>query len=300
MKRLLPALALLLLIGGGIAYWKGARRVPTDAVGGAGAPGVPGGAGSVVAPTPVPPRAPGAALSAEEKAARVDKIRRDYDEITGKASVEYAAAGAAFPGGLSAFLRQLALLAREKHNDLAALLTPRELEDVELRDTNSGQMVQRLLGETAATDEQRRAVFRLEQVFEDKFALTFDVSPLALLVRERERQATQMNIRSVLGDELFGSWLRGEGTDFATIVEFAREKRLAPAVPLELWQAKSDYTLARLEMQARADLPPTQRALSEAALVTQVNARVAGIVGTQVLADGGRDVLTWLPRPPAK
>ena len=239
-------------------------------------------------------------MSAQEKAARVEKIRRDYDDITSKASAEYTAAGAAFPGGLNAFLRQLALLAREKHADLAALLAPRELEDVELRDTNSGQMVQRLLGDTAATDEQRRAVFRLEQVFEDKFALTFDVSPLALLVRERERQATQLSIRSVVGDELFGSWLSGEGTDFATIIEFAQEKRLAASVPLELWRAKSDFTLARLELQARTDLPATQRAFAETALANQVNARVTGIVGAQVLADGGRDVLTWLPRPPVK
>lgn len=300
MKRLLPALALLLLLGGGAGVWKLTRRAPTGAAGGAGAPGVQGGAGPLVAPPPVAPRVPGPTLSAAEKTARVDKIRRDYDEIMGKAAAEYAAAGAAFPGGLNAFLRQLALLAREKHADLAALLTPRELEDVEMRDTNSGQVVQRLLGDTKATDEQRRAVFRLEQIFEDKFALTFDVSPLALLVRERERQATQLNIRSVLGDELFGGWLRGEGTDFATIVEFAREKPLAPTVPLELWRAKSDYTLARLEMLARTDLPATQRAFAEQAIVTHVNARVAGIIGAQLLADGGRDVLTWLPRPPAK
>lgn len=303
MKRLLLALAVLLLIGGGVAYWRSLRRAPSGpeaAAGGVTTPVTAGGTAPAVAPPPSTPLAPGATLSAQEKAARVEKIRRDYDEITNKASAEYTAAGAAFPGGLNAFLRQLALLTREKHRDLAAILSPRELEDLELRDTNAGQMVSRLLGDTKATDEQRRAVFRLEQAFEDKFALTFDVSPLALLVRERERQFAQMNIRSVLGDELFASWLRGEGTDFGTLVEFARDKRLAATVPLELWQAKSDYTLARLELQARTDLPPTQRAFADAALVTQVNARVAGIVGSQVLADGGRDVLTWLPRPPQK
>ena len=236
-------------------------------------------------------------LSASEKEARVEKIRRDYDEITSKFSADYAAAGASFPGGLNAFLRQLALLAREKHADLAALLTPRELEDVEMRDSNSGQTVQRLLGETAATEQQRRAVFELQMAFEDKFALTFDLAPPALLVRERERQATQSNIRRVLGDELFGAWLGGEGTDFATMADFARQQGFAASVPFDLWRAKSDFLLARLELRARPDLSAAQLAEAEAALTNQTNSRVAGIIGPLALANGGRDVLSWLPRP---
>ncbi len=116
----------------------------------------------MVKPTESQPKVD-ATASAADRAASADKIRRDYDEITKKISAEYAAAGDTFPGGLNAYLRQLALLQREKHADLAALLTPRELEDLEMRDTNAGQSVQRLLGESAATEEQRRAVFRLEQ-----------------------------------------------------------------------------------------------------------------------------------------
>src|SRR6187399_1513815 len=34
-----------------------------------------------------------------EKRARVEKIRRDYEDIRAKMSAEYGAAGAAFPGG---------------------------------------------------------------------------------------------------------------------------------------------------------------------------------------------------------
>ena len=233
------------------------------------------------------------------KTARVEKIRRDYDEITGKISADYAAAGNAFPGGLTAFLRQLALLAREKHADLAALLTPRELEDVEMRDTNAGQTVQRLLVDTTATEQQRRATFELQMAFEDKFALTFDLTPPALLVRERERQATQANIRSVLGDELFGAWLQGEGTDYATMASFAQQQGFAASVPLELWRVKNDFTLARLELKARADLSPAQLVEAEAALAEQTNARVTGLIGPAALANGGRDALGWLPRPPA-
>jgi hypothetical protein len=96
-------------------------------------------------------------------------------------SADYTAAGANFPGGMNAFLRQLALLEREMHGDFAAALTPRELEDYEMRESTTGQSVQRRLAGVAVTEEQRREVFRLQREFDDRFALVFDVTPPALL-----------------------------------------------------------------------------------------------------------------------
>lgn len=234
--------------------------------------------------------------SAAERLARADKIRRDYDEMTAKFSADYAAAGSAFPGGLSAYLRQLALLEREKHHDLAALLSPRELEDLELRDTNAGQSVQKLLGDTAATEEQRRAAFRIEKEFQDQFALTFDVSPAGLLDREAARQATQEKIRGVLGDDLFASWLRGEGADYAAFAAFGRKQGLAASVPLDLWRVKNEFVLAELQLKARTDLAPAQAAQAERFLVNETLTRVTGYIGPAAVAGPGRELLNWLPR----
>jgi hypothetical protein len=293
----LLAVAMLLVFSGGVRWWITSRRAEREAKNTP--PLSPPRENSViVAPPPLAPRPTITGLSAAEKNARVEKINRDYDEITGKISAEYGAAGDKFPGGLNAFLRQLALLAREKRADLAAFLTPRELEDVELRDTSAGQAVQRQLGDTAATDEQRRAVFELQRAFEDKFALTFDLSPAALLARESDRVATQAKIRAQLGDELFGAWLRGEGGEYANAVAFVRAEGLAASVPLDLWRVKSDFLLARLELRARTDLSPTQAREAENALVNQATTRVAGLIGADAIARAGTDVLGWLPRAP--
>ncbi len=289
-------LVLLILLGGGVATWtwRQAAQRAADRAAWLGP--------DQLAPSRGRPSslAPGSAqsLSAEERRARADKIRRDYDEMTTKFSADYAAAGAAFPGGLSAYLRQLALLQFEKHKDLAALLTPRELEDLELRDTVSGQTVQTLLGDTTATEEQRRAVFRIQKDFEDRFALTFDLTPFALLTRETGRQAAQRQIRAALGDAVFGAWLRGEGPDYAAFATFAQQSGLGPTVPLDLWQAKSDFLLARLQLKARNDLAPSQVAEAERALINQTVARVTGLLGPAAVAGPGRDVLNWLPLPP--
>lgn len=244
---------------------------------------------------PPPPPVAAHGLSAEEKAARVEKIKRDYDDVRAKASADYSAAGAAFPGGLNAFLRQLTLLEREKRADFAAMLTPQELEDLELRDTAAGQTVERLLGGTSATDEQRRAVFRLQREFEDRFALTFDLTPSALLERETARQQLQEQIHAVLGDDLFGAWLRGEGEDYAQFVAFAQRQNLPANAALELRTAKNEFTLRRLELNTRT-LTEQQRRVAYSALVQQTEARVLSIVGSVALQAGRKDLLSWLPR----
>jgi hypothetical protein len=239
-------------------------------------------------------------MSDADRLARADKIRRDYDEMTVKFSADYAAAGNAFPGGLSAYLKQLALLQNEKRLDLAKLLTARELDDLEMRESSAGQTTARLLGDTAATGEQCRAVFRLQKEFEDQFGLTFDLSPAALSARETVRQATQQKIRTVLGDELFGAWLRGEGTDYAGFAAVVKEQGLSSSAALELWRLKNEFTLARLQLKARTDLAPAQIADADRVLASQALARVTGLIGAAAIAGPARDVLTWLPLPPAR
>jgi hypothetical protein len=297
-----PALVLLVLVlviaGADVAVWRARENSARRA-----AP--PAGADHKSSPAPnrnpaagiIPRRVPAPDEAALDKAARVERIRRDYDEIMAKASADYAAAGAEFPGGLNAFLRQLALLEREKHADFAAVLTPRELEDLEMRETPAGQLVQRLLGDTIATDEQRRAVFRLQREFDDKFALTFDLSAATLLQRESERQTTQRLIDGVLGrEELFAAWLRGEGPDYASFKAFATQQGLPANTAFELWGAKNDYTLRRLELSAQSSMPPEQLRALQSTLAVQTQARVLGLLGPVGFQAAGPDVLGWLPK----
>lgn len=261
-------------------------------------------------PRPEPPSAPGergkgetspadyaaAALwLSNEKANRVDKIRRDYEQLQMKVAADYAAAGRDFPGGLNGFLRQLALLEREKRADLATVLTARELEDQELFDSLTGRAVQRRLGETSATEAQRREVFRRQRDFDDRFALSLEVTPTALWEREAARQRLQEEIRGVLGDDLFATWLRGEGSDFVAMADLVARQRLPLATSLELWRARMDYLVRRLAILATEGSEIQRRAaLTELARRTEI--RVIGLLGAGTVELYRDSALPWLPR----
>lgn len=156
------------------------------------------------------------ALTVTEKAARVEKIRTDYDAIRKGVADELAAVASASSSGpgpfgeTQVFLRRLALLEREQRADLAQVLDARELEDFELRESSTGQLVTSRLGATAATEAQRRAVFRLRREFDERFGFVFDLSRDALRERERARKEMDERIGAVLGEALFAVWAGGD------------------------------------------------------------------------------------------
>lgn len=241
---------------------------------------------------PSPPVVPGRPLTAAEKAERVKKILRDYEEIQAKMSADYGAAGRSFPGGLNAFLQQLALLEREKRADLAKVMEPRELEDFEIRETAAGQKMRTALDGTAATDEQRRGAFRAEQAFNEQYGFTFDVTPPALRAREAARQATQEQVRAALGDELFATWLQRDDPTYARAVAFAQQQNLPDTAALALWQVRAKTTLGALDI---ALAPPESAAAMRAALREWSRAQVTAIAPLVTPEAVDWEVANWLP-----
>lgn len=232
-----------------------------------------------------------------DKVAALQKIRRDYEEIRAKMSAEYGAAGEKFPGGLNAFLRQLALLEREMHRDFAGVLTPAELEDYEMQASVTGQTLQQRLMGMAVTDGQKRAVYRVQREFDDQFALVFDVTPVALVERVKMQAAAREKIRAVLGDENYAAWLRMEDPSYAAMRLMAIEQGLSAKAVTDLWRAKDDWVQRKLEIVAQEGLTPEQRKAMQAALAEQIRSRVAVLVGTAVMKPG-TDAFGWLPPGP--
>lgn len=234
-------------------------------------------------------------LTAEEKAACLEKIRHDYEELRQQALREYGAAGEAYPGGLYAFLRLLALLERERRSDFSALLSAEELEALEWQETRAGQRVARALGAMPVTEEQRRAVFRLERDFDLRFDRPGMMTAALLLERERARYQTQEEIRRVLGDGLFEAWLATEDGDFARARAFAAAHQLASSASHELRQVRNEFFVRQLELHATPGLSADQLQATRLTLVQHVEARAQAILGPVLFQTARTELLGWLP-----
>lgn len=246
----------------------------------------------IVAPAaPVPPAASGQ-LSAE-KTARVDKIKRDYEELAVKLGEAFAADAVNFPGGMNAYLRQLVLLEREKRADYAAVLTPAELEDLEFRETHAGKAVHGLLSEPGVSDEQRRAVFRLQREFDDAYSLSFDLSPAGLLRRQTDHIFLQEKILDQLGPEKFALWLRKEAPQHKRMAEYLATQGLPVERSVEVWRMKSRYQLRHLEIRASSS-PDEQQAEARKAAAAIARGEIQAILGSAVIEAAPRGIFDWL------
>ena len=292
-RLFLLAAALAVLLGGAFLL---RRAIPPEGSSSGVASartGDAGGPGPAEKQGPVSSRREGAALSPQEKQTRVERIRRDYDEVRTRTAAEYAAAAGSFPGGINAFLRQLALLEREKRADLAAVLSPEELDTLELAESNAGQTVRRALAGSGATEAQVRAVFRLEREFQDRFALVFDLTPAALLERQRVRDEYDGKIVALLDPMDALAWLTARDGDQGLMNDWVRQRGLPPAAALELWRIKSDFVVRRLELKSAKSVPPT--ALGE--LIRETQSRLSAAAGADTLAKERDGIFRWLPRP---
>lgn len=232
-----------------------------------------------------------------EKKARLDQIRRDYAEIRAKMVQDYGAAGEKFPGGVSAFLRQLALLEREMHADFAKTLTPEELEDYELQESNTGKTVRQRTADLALTDEQTRTIYRVQREFDDRFSLVFDVSPAALLERLKVQRVAREKIRAALSDEAYARWLRAEDPSYLGMRTVAQNQGLAASAINDLWRIKDEWTQRKLEIAADPRLAPEQRTSMQAALAGQTRSQVLALVGDHAVVSA-IDAFNWLPPAP--
>jgi hypothetical protein len=97
-------------------------------------------------------------------------------------------------------------LEREQHADLADLVSADELEDLEWRETRAGRRVRQTLGSSGASGHQQRAVFRLQRAFDLRYGQVA-ATAAETFARQQARQQTEQQIRAVLGEFLYSTWL---------------------------------------------------------------------------------------------
>ena len=230
---------------------------------------------------------------APAKVRQIEAIGKDYNEL--RSEILGRANGLV----LRADRDELRLLEREQRRDLAALLTPEELVEYDLRGSPSAAAIRSRLRYFTPTEEEFRALTRLQVDLD----LTF--GGIQLSAEEQARRAAEekeqpAKIAAALGPERYADYLvttDGMYRDTATFVQ---------AQGLEVAAAKEVVALKR-RLTAQADAlrtaPPEQRAAAMAALereaLTELGARLGG---TALAAYRKEPTSGWLARfaPPAK
>jgi hypothetical protein len=205
-----------------------------------------------------------------EKAARLTTIKRDYDEMR---SEIYDA----FRGGsmLPEDRTKLALLEKEQRADLALVLTPKELEDYDLRTGNTASQMRNNLTAFAPNEAEFRAIYKLQQAFDTQLGAMGPGMPLEQMrARSDAQKLLNDQIKAALGPERGAEYERS--TDFAyrqaTLV--ADRLNLPATTAKDLWAAKADFEQRRTSLNTDTSLSAEVRRSQTAALQQEALAKV--------------------------
>ena len=225
--------------------------------------------------------------------AKIDLLQRiadDYAEMN--AQVRAATGGIMLPEDRA----KLALLEREKRADLAAILTPAELEDYEMRTSTITSRLRSGLTLMDATEAEFRTIYRVQQ----PFAETLYPAPVGGIIRftaEDSRLRTEAQnqiaaqLRTALGEQRYLDYVRSSNYEYQNLHRIAQQNNL----PIDAINRSFDLRTSATEESMRlrdAKLEPAALATAMQALATSTKAKLVANLGPA--ADNYMKNLPWL------
>ncbi len=195
-------------------------------------------------------------------------------------------------------------LLRDQRAALAALLSPAELMDYDLRNSLTGQTLRNDLVAFNPTEEEYRAIFKLRQPFDEQFSFYSGILGQDQMRRriEAEKQMTDQ-IKALLGPERGAAYERTTDYSYRQTAQLVARLELPPETANTLWTTQKEFEKRRGEIYATGPTPsPEARNQQLAALQQEAIAKITPILGSANRVEtykqyGG----TWLdhlvPRP---
>lgn len=185
-----------------------------------------------------------------EKRRAVIMVEEDYELLRAEM---YARTGSP----LSAEDREaLRLLQQERREDLERILSPEELEEYQLRHSETAERLRAELASFQPAEEEFRELFRLRHALETEFPS----ETTSAEERDVAEEAMQEELRTLLGEERFADYLRTQDPDYQQLGRVTEQLGISPQRASEVYHFKALIEEQHREIVADPDLTPEDRA----------------------------------------
>ncbi len=215
-------------------------------------------------------------LSPQKRAALLS-IMQDYDEMMAK----FGAGGIQ----LASDKEKLRLLRSERDRDIAALLTPAELADYELRTSPNAATLRTRYGDAIASEDDFKKLYALQKAFDEKFpaeAFTGRVTMEAMRARSDAQQQLQADMRTTVGDEKFAALRRANDSELRSLDSLVTRLGLPANTTDRVATARETYAAESQRINADTSLAPADRRAALTALGNRAKSDLATTLGTEV------------------
>lgn len=204
------------------------------------------------------------------------RVNQDYDEMMAK----FGASGIQLPSDRE----KLRLLRAERDRDIAALLTPAELADYELRTSGSAASLRARYGDAIENEDDFRKLFALQKSFDEKYsreALAGRMTPETLQQRSAAERQLQEDMRNAIGGEKFAALRRATDSDLRNVESLAARLNLPPGTTDRVAAARETYSTQSQQISADPALTPPQRRDKIQELATRAKSDLVRTLGAE-------------------
>lgn len=213
----------------------------------------------------------------------IQQITRDYADMIQAAHL------AAGRFELPADREKITFLEAERDRDIAALLTPEERENLELRTSPLAYQLRSLTTELKATESEYRAIFALQKDYETHSA-NLDGTDYT-----DAQQNLQNQIATLVGLERYRAYARAQDNDYTSLQAIAERFSLPPAISDTLYNLREPVAQATQRIAHDPSLDVAQKNAALQTLARQTRAQLATTLGPEIAAAYLQDKVRWLP-----
>jgi hypothetical protein len=227
-----------------------------------------------------------------DKAAALGSLLRSFDD---RRSDLYAS-------GLSANIDRTKFdaLDKEQHDAIARFLTPAELLEYDLRNSQIANSLRTNLSAFNPTEAEFRAIYPLQAAFDERFG----GNSFIILTGDERFNAQKLlmdQIKATLGPERAADYERATAYDYRRTSQLVERLELPPETTNNLWTVQKEFQQRRMDIY-RSTASPEERTQQFTALEQEAIARITPLLGGASGVEaykqyGGSWLQSMVPRP---
>jgi hypothetical protein len=225
-------------------------------------------------------------------AAKIDaatRITGDYDEMT--AQLRAAMNNIILPEDRE----KLALLEREKHADLAAVLTPEELADYDMRNSTVTARLRPAMTLFNPTESEFRAIYQIQSPLADTlYPTAIGGTSINLDTVDAAQRSLQGQLQAALGEQRFVEYTRSMDRDYQTLAGLEQQQNLPAGTAVQAYDLRTALAQESTRIAKDPALNGDQKRAALQALGQSTRTQLVAALGPVASETYLRTANTWL------
>lgn len=229
-----------------------------------------------------------------DKMEQMQSILSDYGDLRNQ--VYMTANGIMLPEDRE----KISLLEKEQRADIAAVLTPQEMEDYELRSSQTANQLRSQLALFNPTEQEFRAIFKLQQAFDDKYGSPMTMTAASFRERQARQQELTEQIKAVISPDRVDAYKQAVDPAYQTLNRIVARLDLPASTAPQVVAVQQDINQRAGLLRSDKSLSPDVKNAQLGALAQEATTRLTTVLGTRGLDAykqyGGQWIQNLAPR----